>query len=119
MTPLDFMEFRDYLSPASGFQSLQFRLIENKLGLKPEHRGSRGRQYNVFGTDLVASEKIQQSESEPSLSHLVQKWLERTPGLEEAGFNFWQKFKDRVEALLTKEQDKAKVIRQKFSDTNR
>lgn len=34
MTPLDFMEFRNYLSPASGFQSLQFRLIENKLGLK-------------------------------------------------------------------------------------
>ena len=25
--------FRDYLAPASGFQSLQFRLIENKLGI--------------------------------------------------------------------------------------
>ena len=24
---------RDYLAPASGFQSLQFRLIENKLGI--------------------------------------------------------------------------------------
>lgn len=34
MTPLDFMDFRDYLSPASGFQSLQFRLLENKLGIK-------------------------------------------------------------------------------------
>ena len=34
MTPLDFMDFRDYLSSASGFQSLQFRLLENKLGLK-------------------------------------------------------------------------------------
>lgn len=34
MTPLDFMEFRNYLSPASGFQSLQFRLLENKLGVK-------------------------------------------------------------------------------------
>jgi tryptophan 2,3-dioxygenase len=33
MTPLDFMDFRDYLSPASGFQSLQFRLLENKLGV--------------------------------------------------------------------------------------
>jgi tryptophan 2,3-dioxygenase len=38
MTPLDFMEFRSYLSPASGFQSLQFRLIENKLGLKDKSR---------------------------------------------------------------------------------
>jgi tryptophan 2,3-dioxygenase len=38
MTPLDFMEFRSYLSPASGFQSLQFRLIENKFGLTEKSR---------------------------------------------------------------------------------
>lgn len=31
MTPLDFMDFRHYLRPASGFQSLQFRLLENKV----------------------------------------------------------------------------------------
>ena len=35
MTPLDFYEFRNYLAPGSGFQSLQFRLLENKLGVKP------------------------------------------------------------------------------------
>ena len=35
MTPLSFSEFRDYLAPASGFQSFQFRLLENKLGIKP------------------------------------------------------------------------------------
>lgn len=29
-----FLSFRGYLSSASGFQSLQFRLIENKLGVK-------------------------------------------------------------------------------------
>ena len=28
-----FLSLRTYLSPASGFQSLQFRLIENKLGV--------------------------------------------------------------------------------------
>lgn len=28
MTPVDFMAFRDYLYPASGFQSYQFRLLE-------------------------------------------------------------------------------------------
>ena len=28
MTPLGFLEFRDYLFPASGFQSLQWRKIE-------------------------------------------------------------------------------------------
>jgi tryptophan 2,3-dioxygenase len=34
MAPLDFMDFRENLSPASGFQSLQFRLLENRLGVK-------------------------------------------------------------------------------------
>ncbi|NIV14504.1 MAG: hypothetical protein GWN62_25480, partial [Aliifodinibius sp.] len=30
MTPLDFLSFRNLLVPASGFQSLQFRMIEVK-----------------------------------------------------------------------------------------
>ena len=34
MTPQDFLDFRAYLSHASGFQSLQFRLLENKLGVE-------------------------------------------------------------------------------------
>ena len=38
MTPMDFLEFRDLLNPASGFQSAQFRIIENSLGLKKENR---------------------------------------------------------------------------------
>src|SRR5690554_6457754 len=32
ITPLDFLDFRDYLIPASGFQSVQFREIELRLG---------------------------------------------------------------------------------------
>src|ERR1700741_3939075 len=38
MTPFDFLDFRDLLMPASGFQSLQFRLIEARLGLLAETR---------------------------------------------------------------------------------
>lgn len=99
MTPLDFMDFRDYLSPASGFQSLQFRLMENKLGMKSENRVKYNQRYqDVFGDDANAVEKIIDSETEPSLCDLVQKWLERTPGLEEDGFNFWKKFQDNVSA---------------------
>jgi tryptophan 2,3-dioxygenase len=36
MAPYDFLEFRDRLNPASGFQSLQFREIEFVVGLKDE-----------------------------------------------------------------------------------
>ena len=38
MTAMDFLEFRDDLFPSSGFQSAQFRLMENKLGLLNDHR---------------------------------------------------------------------------------
>ncbi len=38
MTPMDFLDFRDLLTPASGFQSAQFRLIENKIGLQKDNR---------------------------------------------------------------------------------
>lgn len=110
MTPLDFMEFRNYLSPASGFQSLQFRLIENKLGVKTEHRVKYNQSYTkVFGSDPVSIDSLHASETQPSLSDLVQKWLERTPGLEIDGFNFWGKFKDSVEQLLDDQKNKALV----------
>lgn len=110
MTPLDFMDFRDYLSPASGFQSLQFRLIENKLGVKTEHRVKYNQKYqNVFGDEAKAIDTLNASEIEPSLSDLVQKWLERTPGLETNGFNFWSKFQSSVYKLLEEQEEKAMV----------
>lgn len=102
------MDFRDYLSPASGFQSLQFRLLENKLGVKTEHRVRYNQNYShVFSSDSEAIEAIQKSEQDPSLSDLVQRWLERTPGLEEDGFDFWTKFKESVDTLLSEKETQA------------
>lgn len=49
---------------------------------------------------------IEKSETEPSLVDLVQKWLERTPGLETEGFDFWGKYQSAVQNLL-KEQEKS------------
>lgn len=110
MTPLDFMDFREYLAPASGFQSLQFRLIENKLGIKKEHRVKYNQKYHeIFTDNAEAYEKLVASETEPSLCDLVQKWLERTPGLEENGFDFWHKFKRNVDKLLNDEEAKVLV----------
>lgn len=108
MTPLDFMDFRDFLSPASGFQSLQFRLLENKLGVKTEHRVKYNQKYwEVFASDPKAVEKLADTETEPSLADMVQKWLERTPGLEVDGFNFWGKFEESVEKLLADQEASA------------
>ncbi|CAG7821108.1 unnamed protein product [Allacma fusca] len=109
MTPLDFMEFRHYLSPASGFQSLQFRLLENKLGVRQENRAKYNQAHylNVF-SDGPQAKQLRDSEIEPSLCDLVQRWLERTPGLEEVGFNFWQKYQKVVEKVLDVEEQNAK-----------
>ncbi|KAG8183955.1 hypothetical protein JTE90_005186 [Oedothorax gibbosus] len=97
MAPLDFMEFRQYLSPASGFQSVQFRVIENMLGVKNEQRVnfSKDKYISVF-TDPESINTVLESENDTSLCVLVQRWLERTPGLEKNGFNFWKKFEDTV-----------------------
>lgn len=110
MTPLDFMAFRDYLCPASGFQSLQFRLIENKLGVQQEHRVRYNQSYSkVFGRDPKAVEAIKKSEEEPSLSCLVQRWLARTPGLETNDFDFWGKYRTAVERMLNEQKESIDV----------
>ncbi|CAJ0942507.1 unnamed protein product, partial [Mesorhabditis belari] len=105
MSPLDFVEFRKFLTPASGFQSLQFRLLENKLGVLPERRIRYNAQHykKVFehSAELDALEK---SETEPSLLRLMESWLERTPGLkgpngkEEEGF--WSQYEQAVNRYL-------------------
>lgn len=45
MTPLDFLDFRNMLRPASGFQSVQFKVLEAHLGLRMENR--HGKDYYV------------------------------------------------------------------------
>jgi len=104
MTPLDFMDFRDYLTSASGFQSLQFRLVENKLGLKSQHRVkyNQSNYRRVYEDRPEQLQALEDSEEEPSLSDVLQAWLERTPGLEEdcEDFNFHQKFEETINRIL-------------------
>ena len=82
MTPLQFLDFRDALFPASGFQSVQFRLIENTLGLEVKNRMAYGkRSYCTYLREDHGS-KVEESEGKLSLLRAVEKWLERTPFLE-------------------------------------
>lgn len=100
MTPLDFLDFRDQLHPASGFQSVQNRLIENKLGLHPEARlAYNSRPYHSF---VPTEEKaaLLASEQAPSLFDLVDRWLARTPFLRIEKFDFWQVYRKTVEHMF-------------------
>jgi tryptophan 2,3-dioxygenase len=100
MTALDFLDFRDVLYPASGFQSYQFRLIENKLGMLPDQRLLYNRE--VYYSQLAPEHQrlIQQSEKGPSLFVLIERWLERTPFVDFQGFNFWRVYRQAVEDML-------------------
>ena len=64
----------------------------------------------MFTEKPQEEELIKASEAEHSLSYCVQRWLERTPGLQEEGFNFPQKFKEAVEAIFDKEWKRVEVI---------
>src|SRR6266498_3071192 len=77
MTPMDFLDFRDMLRPASGFQSWQFKELEAKLGLKYEHR--HGQEYYISQLREEHIKIIRKAESEKSLLELVNSWLERMP----------------------------------------
>jgi tryptophan 2,3-dioxygenase len=100
MTPLDFLEFRDLLVPASGFQSVQFRLLENRLGLRRGLRAPLERSPAPARVPEAMRAGLAASESEPSLFDLVERWLERTPFLELPGFAFWEQYGKAVARML-------------------
>jgi tryptophan 2,3-dioxygenase len=104
MTPLDFLDFRDELIPASGLQSVQFRLIENKLGLDARHRLKiKGAAYtSVLSAEHVA--RLEASETEPSLHDHVERWLERTPFLSFGSFDFWSAYREAVTEMLERDR---------------
>jgi tryptophan 2,3-dioxygenase len=81
MTPSDFLAFRNLLSPSSGFQSLQFRLIEAKLGLTTagRHKAEYYKRTNEGGFSTQDYTTLSETEINTSILQLVKQWLERMP----------------------------------------
>jgi tryptophan 2,3-dioxygenase len=116
MTPMDFLDFRDMLRPASGFQSWQFKILEAKLGLKYEQRF--GQQYYVSQLRKEQVDLIRQVESERSFIELLNDWLERMPFVDEAK-NFWNDYRNiYVKSLATAEQDNQAYFDSVFDDAS-
>ncbi len=93
MTPLDFLDFRNLLRPASGFQSIQFKIIEAMLGLKMKDRHAGN--YYISQLQKEDMAQIMQAEKEKSLFYFVNAWLERMPFFNEK--NFWKGYKPVTE----------------------
>lgn len=105
MSPMDFLEFRDLLVPASGFQSVQFREIEITMGLKTNKRKSIDRDY--FLGRLVEKDRnyILELEKKPTLFDYLNNWLERLPFTKKDNFNFWDEFEQVIESMLSKDEN--------------
>lgn len=100
MTPLDFLDFRDYLIPASGFQSIQFKEIEIRLGLKRAFRTETDRKFFYSRINDTDRAYLAEREAESSLLEQIEKWLERMPFLEFQDFNFWLEYEKAVDIML-------------------
>lgn len=104
MTPMDFMEFRDLLVPASGFQSVQFKQIEILLGLKRADRIKADREFfesRLCPMDLGSLDEL---ETESTLLELTDQWLQRMPFLDFEEFEFWEAYQSAVDRMLASDR---------------
>jgi tryptophan 2,3-dioxygenase len=112
MTPMDFLDFRDMLRPASGFQSYQFKILEAKLGLKYEHR--HGQNYYISQLKEKDIAIIKEAEDGKSVLELINAWLERMPFITET---FWKNYEQvYVKSLAEAEKGNAASFAEVFNN---
>lgn len=92
MTPLDFLAFRNLLTPASGFQSTQFRMVEAMLGLTMDNRHQKEyyKRTNDGGFTQGDYQRISGTENEATILQLINGWLERMPFFDSTYWNEYQ-----------------------------
>jgi tryptophan 2,3-dioxygenase len=100
MTPLDFLDFRDLLYPASGFQSAQFREIEIRLGLPVDHRVRFDRAPFESKLSDADRERLRVAMERPTVLTLMDGWLARTPFVDWGGTPFQEAYRGAVETML-------------------
>ena len=100
MEPQDFLDFRDLLTSSSGFQSLQFRLIECRLGLDSARRllfaGTSVHEHLAEGQRA----QLKAAEDRPSLLDQLDRWLARTPFVKAGDYVFSRAYREAVLRML-------------------
>jgi tryptophan 2,3-dioxygenase len=109
MTPMDFLEFRNLLFPASGFQSEQFRLLEIRLGLKREARLPFNDASYDANLQPEARARVLSQEARPSLREQVDGWLSRTPFVDHGDFHFRDAYARALESMLLHDMDQIRT----------
>jgi len=105
MTPMDFLEFRDLLIPASGFQSMQFREIEIKMGIASSKGHVLNKKFFLGRFNEDERKKLEELTNQTNLFELIHEWLERMPFTESPDFDFWSSYKVAVEKMLDSDKE--------------
>jgi tryptophan 2,3-dioxygenase len=82
-------------------QSVQFRLLENKLGVRREDRLQLHDAPYTSRFRKADRARLEASEKDPSLFDLLERWLERTPFLSFGTFDFWREYRRAVDRMLS------------------
>jgi tryptophan 2,3-dioxygenase len=110
MTPLDFLDFRDYLIPASGFQSIQFKEIEILLGLKMEYRINFDKKSFYNRLNEQDRDYLMDLEQQPSMFELIESWLARMPFLEHKNFSFVKAYQKALDDMVARDLEIVKQV---------
>lgn len=104
MTPLDFLEFRNLLIPASGFQSYQFRVCEIAMGLKMDMRTTYNQK--IYSNEFTEEQKaeLKSLEDGNSLFDILEKWLERMPFISSEDFDFIEQYLNSVDKMASAQE---------------
>jgi tryptophan 2,3-dioxygenase len=99
MHPAHFLQFRDAISPASGFQSVQFRETEILAGLTEAHREAQGGGSYALHLDLAERTRIEERAGAMTLKGALMDWLRRTP-IEQAHPKFAEDYADAYDRYV-------------------
>lgn len=107
MTPSEFMDFREYLYPASGFQSVQWRVLERTLGLAEDRRVLK------HYTDALSEKhraQLDAATNGTTLFQVVEKWLEKIPFMESGDYTFWDSYREAVKNMLDNDRKEVRSL---------
>ena len=110
MSPDQFLSFRKHLGSSSGFQSLQFRTLELKLGLRDESRAAYAKSFRQALGPLAEELRANTAgcpEGGGSLVQLVDQWLSRMPFLKLGSFDWWVEYEQAANKMFDEDERRA------------
>jgi len=108
MTPMDFLDFRHHLYPASGFQSVQFRQLEIMMGIDESDRSPEENRLFNLRLELEDQNIVHNQLKKESLFRVVNDWLARMPLLNGVRDIYWIDYKKMIYGLLEKDKNAIK-----------